>query len=332
MKKIEKETLAIYLVMGLVVFGLVVFGFYTTSSGDKAQATDEQKQKAMFSAPEDLARKDKEEYKSTLDAYEETQAKENQEAEKKILQEPIGFNKTLNPSDQEKQTAERQAEIQQSAVNKTADPATNKKATQSLQNVDKKETQITTEIQPNETEPLVTKRKLVSASQREDLTSTTEKEMISVNEKTESLNEVPVVVHGDQTVLNGQRIRLRVTKNAQVGGHIIDADQILTGTCVFSSDRVNITIHSFRSEGQIVKMKLYAYDNGEMGIYATTNTNQDIANETAQQATRRVRFSIPTPLGSIPVGGGAASKKIAEQEKQFQITSQYNLTLSDKIQ
>jgi hypothetical protein len=337
MKKIDKETLAIYLVIGLVVFGLVIYGFFSTSKGKTTtQVTEVQKAKSMFSAPSDPTKKEKEEYKSTLDNYEELAQKQEEEEQQKTMKQSIGFNKPLEASTLQNGNNKEQKQKEVQAQTVTVQPIA--KTSLAQQNKTQKvkseamEQHTVTEEEPKETEQ-PTRRKLVSASQ--DRTEPNQKKETEnpTDKKIDDLpNEVPVVVHGDQTILSGQRIRLRVTKAAKVGGYTIDEDQILSGTCTFTTDRVKITVYSFRSDGQTVKMKLYAYDNGELGIYATTNTNQEIANQTAQQVTQRVRFTIRTPVGSVPIGGGAGTRKIAEQERKFEITSQYNLTLSDKEQ
>jgi hypothetical protein len=325
MKKLDKETLAVYSVIGLIVFALVSYGVYSMSnkktSPDGDQPTAEQK--TMFTAPVDGTQKDKEEYKSTLDQYEELQAK--QEAEQKPISEPIGFDKTLKTDQTETTAKEIPRETTTTAqVKQTSNTAIPKK-------VVKEQSNDVTETPAQETGG---RRKLVSSSQRleEAKTVVTEKENTNTETDPGKPAEIPVVVHGDQKVLNNQRIRLRVIKEMRVKNYTIDAEQILVGTCVFINDRVRITVYTFRSKGETVKMKLFAYDKGELGIYAPTTTDQEIASQTGQTVTQRVRFTIPTPIGGIPIGGGAGGKKIAEQEKRFEITSQYSLTLSDTEQ
>jgi conjugative transposon TraM protein len=81
-------------------------------------------------------------------------------------------------------------------------------------------------------------------------------------------NTINAVVHGDQTLINGQSVKLRMTEPMRAGRYTIPKNTILTGVGKISGERLEILISSIEYEGNIIPVSLQAYDSdGQHGIY-----------------------------------------------------------------
>jgi len=79
-------------------------------------------------------------------------------------------------------------------------------------------------------------------------------------------NTISAVIHSDQTLLNGQTVRIRITEAMMANG-IIPANTIITGVSRISGERLNITISSIEYNGNIIPVNLNVYDmDGQAGI------------------------------------------------------------------
>jgi hypothetical protein len=274
--------------------------------------------------------KEKSDYKSTLESYSEKDEETNLEQEVKKRPE-IDFtvtSKTIKAKKEAEPVVQAQTIIKSSTVGEGS-------AQKKVNRLSQIENSVAPSLQPeqkSEDANGTTRRKLNSSTQQTKAKDTTFATTLVKSIEDPAQLEIPVVAHGDQTLMNEQRVKLRVTKETIVGGHVLEANQILTGTVAFKKDRVLITVYSFKWKNQTIRTRLFAYDKGELGIYAAGSTDKDIATNTGQQVASRTHVSVPTPLGAISVGGGAATKKITEKKNQFELTSQYNLILSDTEQ
>lgn len=90
-----------------------------------------------------------------------------------------------------------------------------------------------------------------------------------VNEKPETdKNTISAVVHGDQVLVDGQSVRLRMTEPMLAGRTMVPRNTILTGLCKIVGERLDIAISSIEYEGKIIAVDLKAYDSdGQPGIY-----------------------------------------------------------------
>ena len=81
-------------------------------------------------------------------------------------------------------------------------------------------------------------------------------------------NTISAVVHGDQTLINGQAIRLRTTEAMYAGSRLIPRNTIITGLCRIGGERLEISVSSIEYEGTIIPVALSVYDSdGQQGIY-----------------------------------------------------------------
>ncbi len=78
---------------------------------------------------------------------------------------------------------------------------------------------------------------------------------------------IPVVVHEDQTIKDGQQVKLRLLKEVQADGVTIPTNTILYAICQLSDDRLRLTVRSLQLGGQLIPLDLDVYDtDGSAGI------------------------------------------------------------------
>lgn len=81
-------------------------------------------------------------------------------------------------------------------------------------------------------------------------------------------NTVSACVHGDQTVVSGQSVRLRLLEAMRVGSHVLPRNSLLTGDGRIQGERLAISISQVEYAGNIIPVELKAYDNdGQPGIF-----------------------------------------------------------------
>jgi conjugative transposon TraM protein len=81
-------------------------------------------------------------------------------------------------------------------------------------------------------------------------------------------NTITACVHGDQTVLNGQNVRLRLMEPVRAGKTTVPRNTLISGTAKIQGERLDITVNSVEYAGQILPVELTVYDlDGQRGIF-----------------------------------------------------------------
>jgi conjugative transposon TraM protein len=81
-------------------------------------------------------------------------------------------------------------------------------------------------------------------------------------------NTIFACVHGDQTVLNGQGVRLRLLEHIRTGKTFIPRNTLVSGMAKIQGERLDIIINSVEYAGQILPVELTVYDlDGQKGIF-----------------------------------------------------------------
>lgn len=95
-------------------------------------------------------------------------------------------------------------------------------------------------------------------------------------------NTICVCVHGDQTVISGQSVRLRLLEPMRVGRHELPRNALLTGDCRIQGERLAITISQVEHSGNIIPVELAVYDNdGQPGIFIPGSMEANAVREMA---------------------------------------------------
>lgn len=162
------------------------------------------------------------------------------------------------------------------------------------------------------------------------------------NGGTAEKNTIRICVHGDQTVLNGQSVRLRLLEPMRAGNTLLPRNTLVTGTGRIQGDRLGIGIVSLEYGGLIIPVELTVYDSdGQEGIYIPNSAEVSAAKEVAANLGQNLGTSISitnqsagdqllSELGKGAIQGVSqyVSKKL--REEKVHLKSGYTLMLSQK--
>lgn len=98
--------------------------------------------------------------------------------------------------------------------------------------------------------------------------------------ETPGKNTIAACVQGDQTVTDGQTVRLRLLEPMRVSGRTIPRNTTLVGTARLQGERLEIGIGSLEHQGNIIPVELAVYDSdGQAGIFVPGSMETDAAKE-----------------------------------------------------
>lgn len=117
-------------------------------------------------------------------------------------------------------------------------------------------------------------------------------------------NTIKACIHDNQTVMNGQSVRLRLLEALQVGNIIIPKNTHLTGIAKVQQERLDIDVESIEYNGNIFSVELTVYDtDGQKGLATPTTLERQSITEGAANigAGLGSTFSINQNAGSAIV-------------------------------
>lgn len=99
-------------------------------------------------------------------------------------------------------------------------------------------------------------------------------------QRTSSKNTISAVIANDQTIANGQPVRLRLTEPMWVGNRLVPRNTIITGESRLQGERLEIEISSVESEGSVYEVELQVFDSdGQEGINISNSMEADALKE-----------------------------------------------------
>jgi len=138
------------------------------------------------------------------------------------------------------------------------------------------------------------------------------------NSISQEKNTIAACIHGDQTLTDGQTVRLRILEPMNVRGIVVPRNSIITGAAKIQGERLNITITSLEYGGTITPVELSVFDNdGQEGVF--------IPNSMESSAIKEVAANMGSSLGSsINISTNAGAQLASDLGKGVvQGTSQY---------
>lgn len=112
---------------------------------------------------------------------------------------------------------------------------------------------------------------------------------------------IPVVVHEDQTIKDGQQVKLRLLKEITADGVTIPVNTVMYAICKLSDDRLQLTVRNLQLHGQLIPLDLTVYDtDGAEGINVPGLTQ-------SSQNNGQLRSSAIQGLNLPGIGGLATS-------------------------
>ena len=131
-------------------------------------------------------------------------------------------------------------------------------------------------------------------------------------------NTISACVYGNQTVTDGQKVRLRLLEQMRVGDIVIPVNAVVTGSAKITGERLGISVTSIEYAGSIYNVKLSVYDtDGQQGIFIPGSMERNAAKEVAA--------NMGTSMGSsINISSDAGAQLASDLGKGLiQGTSQY---------
>mgnify|MGYP003536931223 CR=1 FL=1 len=152
-------------------------------------------------------------------------------------------------------------------------------------------------------------------------------------------NTIKACVHGDQTIISGQSVRLRLLEAMRVGKYVLPRNTLITGEGSIKGERLDIEILQVEHSGTIIPVELTVHDNdGQAGIFIPGSMEASAAKEMAANLGQNLGTSISITNQSAgdqllsEVGRGAIqgvsqyiSKKM--REEKVHLKSGYTLML-----
>lgn len=93
-------------------------------------------------------------------------------------------------------------------------------------------------------------------------------------------NTIAAVVAGDQTITNGQGVRLRITEPMWIGNRLIPRNTTVVGAARLQGERLEVEISSVECEGSVYDVELQVYDSdGQEGINIPDSMESDALHE-----------------------------------------------------
>ena len=152
-------------------------------------------------------------------------------------------------------------------------------------------------------------------------------------------NTIKACVHGDQTIISGQSVRLRLLEAMRVGKYVLPRNTLITGEGSIKGERLDIEILQVEHNGTIIPVELTVHDNdGQAGIFIPGSMEASAAKEMAANLGQNLGTSISITNQSAgdqllsEVGRGAiqgVSQYITKKmrEEKVHLKSGYTLML-----
>lgn len=93
-------------------------------------------------------------------------------------------------------------------------------------------------------------------------------------------NTIAAVVAGDQSVISGQSVKLRLTEPMWVGNSLIPRNTLIVGQARLQGERLEVEISSIEANGSVYEVDLQVFDSdGQEGVYIPNSMESDAIHE-----------------------------------------------------
>ena len=93
-------------------------------------------------------------------------------------------------------------------------------------------------------------------------------------------NTIAACIHQDQTLTDGQAVKLRLLEPMQAGNIVIPKNTLVAGTAKVQGERLDITVSSIEYAGNIIPVELAVFDtDGQKGLSVPSSMEQEAFNE-----------------------------------------------------
>lgn len=93
-------------------------------------------------------------------------------------------------------------------------------------------------------------------------------------------NTIRACIHQDQTIMDGQTVKLRLLEPLQAGNLVIPQNTLVSGTGKVQGERLDIVVSSIEYRGNLLPVELAVYDSdGQKGLSVPSSLEQETAKE-----------------------------------------------------
>ena len=93
-------------------------------------------------------------------------------------------------------------------------------------------------------------------------------------------NTIAACIHQDQTLIDGQSVKLRLLEPMQAGNIIVPRNTVLSGAAKVQGERLDILVSSIEYAGNIIPVELAVFDtDGQKGLSVPSSMEQEAFNE-----------------------------------------------------
>lgn len=93
-------------------------------------------------------------------------------------------------------------------------------------------------------------------------------------------NTIRACIHQDQTIMDGQTVKLRLLEPLQAGNLVIPQNALVSGTGKVQGERLDIVVSSIEYRGNLLPVELAVYDSdGQKGLSVPSSLEQEAAKE-----------------------------------------------------
>ena len=93
-------------------------------------------------------------------------------------------------------------------------------------------------------------------------------------------NTIAACIHQDQTLMDGQAVKLRLLEPMQAGNIVVPKNTLVAGTAKVQGERLDILVSSIEYAGNIIPVELAVFDtDGQKGLSVPSSMEQEAFNE-----------------------------------------------------
>ena len=140
---------------------------------------------------------------------------------------------------------------------------------------------------------------------------------------------IPVVVHEDQLLRDGEQVKLRLLKEITADGVTIPANTILYAICQLTNDRLRLTVRNLQLGGQLIPLDLDVYDtDGSSGINVPgLSQSGQVGGQVRSSAIQGVQLPGIGGLASTVLNSARTGAAQSVRQTSIRLRAGYNLFL-----
>lgn len=140
---------------------------------------------------------------------------------------------------------------------------------------------------------------------------------------------IPCVVHEDQTIRDGQQVKLRLLKEISADGITIPTNTILYAICQLTNDRLQLTVRSLQQGGQLIPLDLEVYDtDGSAGVNVPgLSQNSQVGGQVRSSAIQGVQLPGIGGLANNVLNSARMGASQSLRQTTIRLRAGYNLFL-----